>query len=157
MRRMCSRALAVLAITTVAALGADNSIGTWKANIAKSTYTPAPIPIKAYTMAREAVPGGVKVTITGERADGTPINANYTAKFDGSASAVSGTGTPYDSMSIKQVDANTFTSEGKQASSKYHVSFRTVVSSDGKTMTTTGKGTDSNGAKVSLTLVFEKQ
>jgi hypothetical protein len=89
-------------------LGADNSIGTWKVNIAKSKYTPAPIPVKSYTMVRETAPGGVKVTITGERTDGAPINAGYTAKFDGPAAAVSGTGTPYDSMSIKQVNANTY-------------------------------------------------
>jgi hypothetical protein len=49
------------------------------------------------------------------------------------------------------------TSEGKQTNSKYLVSFRTVVSSGGKTMTITGKGTDSSGANVTLTLVFEKQ
>jgi hypothetical protein len=154
---MFSHALLVLAITTVAVWGADNSIGTWKVNIAKSKYTPPPIPLKSYTMVRETAPGGVKVTITGERADGTPINASYTAKFDGAATAVSGTGTPYDSIALKQVNANTFTYEGKQTNGKYHVSFRTVVSSDGKTMTTTGKGTDANGAALTLTLVYEKQ
>jgi hypothetical protein len=154
---MFSRTLLVLAVTAVAALGADNSIGTWKVNIAKSKYTPAPMPLKSYTMVREAAPGGVKVTITGERSDGSAINASYTAKYDGSTAAVSGTGTPYDSISVKQVNANTFTYQGKQASSKYNVSFRAVVSSDGKTLTVTGKGTDSTGAKVALTLVSEKQ
>src|ERR1700690_2869662 len=148
MRRMFSRTLLVVAITAMAAMGADNSIGTWKVNIAKSKYTPAPMPLKSYTMLREAAPGGVKVTITGERSDGTPINASYTAKYDGSSTAVSGAGTPYDSIAIKQVDANTFTYQGKQSRSKYNVSFRAVVSSDGKTLTVTGKGTDATGAAV---------
>jgi len=106
---MFSRALAVLAITTVAVLGADNSIGTWKVNIAKSKYTPAPIPVKSLTSVREAAPDGVKVTNTGEKADGSAINASYTAKYDGSAAAVTGSGSPYDSISIKQVNANSFT------------------------------------------------
>ncbi len=157
MRRMFSRAFAVLALTAMVALGADNSIGTWKVNIAKSKYTPAPMPVKSLTSVREAVPGGVKVTNTGERADGSAINASYTAKYDGSAAAVTGTGAPYDSISVKQVNANTFTYQAKQTNGKYRSSGRTVVSSDGKTMTSTAKGTDANGAPMTLTLVYEKQ
>jgi hypothetical protein len=157
MRRMFSRFLAVFAITAVAALGADNSIGTWKVNAAESKYTPAPFPVKSLTSVREAVPGGVKVTNTGERADGSAINASYTAKYDGSAAAVTGTGSPYDSISIKQVNANTLTYQAKQTNGKYRASGRTVISSDGKTMTTKAKGTDANGAPMTLTLVYEKQ
>ncbi len=67
MRKMFSRALVICAIATVAAFGADNSLGTWKMNPAKSKYTPAPLPLKSYTVTREAAPGGVKVTIAGER------------------------------------------------------------------------------------------
>jgi hypothetical protein len=157
MRSTLSRALVALAITTVAALGADNSIGTWKVNTAKSKYTPAPMPVKSLTSAREAAPGGVKVTLTGERADGTAINATYTAKYDGSATAVTGSGSPYDSISIKQVNANTFTYEAKQTNGKYHANGRSVISKDGKTMTTTTKGTDTNGAAMTMKLVYEKQ
>jgi len=154
---MFSRALAVLAITTVAVLGADNSIGTWKVNIAKSKYTPAPIPVKSLTSVREAAPDGVKVTNTGEKADGSAINASYTAKYDGSAAAVTGSGSPYDSISIKQVNANSFTYEAKQTNGKYHASGRSVISKNGKTMTITAKGTDANGAAMTLKLVYEKQ
>lgn len=157
MRVMFSRILVVLAVTAVAVLGADNSIGTWKVNIAKSKYTPAPLPVKSLTTVREEAPGGVKVTLTGERADGSPINAGYTAKYGGSAAAVTGPGTPYDSISIKQVDANTLTYEAKKTDGKYHAYGRTVISSDGKTMTTRAKGTDANGAAMSLTLVYDKQ
>ena len=69
MRKIFSLALFALAITTtVSAWGAeDNSLGTWKANIAKSKYTPAPWPVKSLTITREAAPGGVKVTNTGMR------------------------------------------------------------------------------------------
>jgi hypothetical protein len=149
--------LVVLAVTAVAVWGADNSIGTWKLNLAKSKYTPAPMPLKSYTAVREAAPGGVKVTITGERADGSPVNANYTAKFDGSPAAVNGTGMPYDTISIKQIDANSVTYEAKLANSKYHTSGRTVVSSDGKTMTTTAKGTSADGKAIALSFVYEKK
>ena len=64
MRRMSSRVLAVLAITAVAALGADNSIGTWKVNVAKSKYTPAPFPVKSLTSVREAAPDGVMAALS---------------------------------------------------------------------------------------------
>ena len=141
----------------MAAWGADNSIGTWKVNIEKSKYTPAPLPVTSLTSVREAVPGGVKVTNSGERTDGSTINASYTAKYDGSPTEVTGSGAPYDSIAVKQVDADTFTYEARQTNGKYHASGRTVISRDGKTMTTTAKGTDANGAPMALTLVYEKQ
>jgi hypothetical protein len=93
----------VLAIAlAAAAFGADNSLGTWKANIEKSSYSPAPIPVKNITSVRESVPGGVKVTNTGERADGTAINATYTVKYDGTPASVSGQGAPYDTVSLNR-------------------------------------------------------
>jgi hypothetical protein len=157
MRSTFRGALVLLAIASVAALGADNSIGTWKVNIAKSKYTPAPFPVKSLTSVREAAPGGVKVTNTGERTDGTAINATYTAKYDGSATAVTGSGSPYDSIAVKQVNANTLTYEVKQTNGKYHASGRTVISKNGKTMTSTSKGTDANGAALAVKLVYDKQ
>ena len=103
-----------------------NSVGTWKVNIAKSKYTPPPMPLKSYTMVREPSAGVVKVKITGERTDGTPITAGYSAKPDGSETAVTGTGTPYHTIAIKQVDANTFTADAKKKDGKYRVTFRSV-------------------------------
>ncbi|HLY20571.1 MAG TPA: hypothetical protein VKR61_25260 [Bryobacteraceae bacterium] len=157
MRRIFSRALAVLAITGVAALAADNSIGSWKVNVAKSKYAPPPMVVKSLTTVREAAPDGVKVTITGETTDGTAVNANYTAKYDGTWATVGGSGAPYDTIAVKQLNASTFTYEAKNSKGKYHVTGRSVVSKDGKTMTTTAKGLDPNGAALSMTLVYEKQ
>jgi hypothetical protein len=158
MRKIFSLALFALAITTtVSAWGADNSLGTWKANIAKSKYTPAPWPVKSLTVTREAAPGGVKVTNTGMRTDGSAINASYTAMYDGSSSEVIGEGSPYDSISVKQGDANTFTYEAKDSKTKYRASGRIVVSGDGKTMTTTVSGVNPEGKPMTLKLVFDKQ
>jgi hypothetical protein len=158
MRRFFSLAVMVVAITSAAvAFGADNSLGTWKVNVEKTKYTPAPFPVKSVTSVREAVPGGVKVTNTGERTDGTAINATYTAKYDGSPSSVSGQGAPYDTVSIKQMDGNTFTWDAKKTGGKYHSHGRIVVSPDGKTMTLTSKGTDADGNPMTVTLVYDKQ
>ncbi len=157
MRKIVSRALVVLAIASMAAFAADNTLGTWKVNMEKSKYSPAPWPVKNLTSVRESTPDGVKVTISGDRSDGSAINASYTTKYDGSASAVTGSGAPYDSISIKQVNANKLTYEAKQTSGKYHANGTTLISKDGKTMTTRAKGTDGDGKPMALTLVYDKQ
>ena len=158
MRKIFSLALFALAITTtMSAWGADNSLGTWKTNIAKCRYTPAPWPVKSLTVTREAAPGGVKVTNTGMRTDGSAINASYRATYDGSSAQVTGEGAPYDSMSVKQGDANTFTYEAKNSKTKYRASGRIVISGDGKTMTQTSSGLDADGKPMTLKIVFDKQ
>lgn len=147
----------ILAVTALVAFAADNSLGTWKLNGEKSKSTPAPMPVKSLTVTREASDGGVKVTITGERTDGTKINTSYTAKYDGNAATVTGEGLLYDSISIKQVNANTLTDERKKTGGSYQATGRTVISKDGKIMTLTTKGTNAEGKKFTQTLVFDKQ
>jgi hypothetical protein len=156
MRTLLTKALMALAITTIGALGADNSIGTWKLNVEKSKYTPAPMPVKSLTVTREAADGGVKVTTTGEQADGTAINASYTAKFDGNDVQITGNA-PYDTISLKQVNANTFTDARKKTGGPYQGTGRLVISGGGKTMTTTAKGTNAAGKAFTQTFVFDKQ
>jgi hypothetical protein len=158
MRKVFSLALFALVITTaVSAWGADNSLGTWKANMAKSKYTPAPWPVKSLTVTREAAPGGVKVTNSGMRTDGSAINSTYTATYDGSSSEVTGEGSPYDSISVKQGDANTFTYEAKHSKTKYRASGRIVISANGKTMTANASGVDADGKPMTLKIVYDKQ
>ena len=158
MRLRLSKLLLLTAAAAVTRVAADNSLGTWKRNIEKSKYTPpARNPYKSQTMVREAVDGGVKVTTKGQRADGTAVEATYTVKYDGTPAAVTGTGAQFDTASMKQIDANTFTTEMRKTGGKYHTTGKTVISKDGKTMTNTSKGTDSEGKPFSLTLVHEKQ
>jgi len=156
MMRTILRAFIALAITTVAAFGADNTIGVWKLNVEKSKYTPAPMPIKSLTITREASDGAVKHTTKGERADGTAVDASYTAKYDGKDVQVTGN-SQYDTIAIKQVNANTLTDERKKTGGSYKATGRTVVSNGGKTMTTTTKGTNADGKKFTQVLVFDKQ
>ena len=156
MRTLLTRALVALALTTVAALAADNTIGTWKLDVAKSKYTPAPMPIKSLTVTREASDGGVKHTTKGERADGTAINASYTAKYDGKDVQVSGN-SQYDTIAIKQLNANTLTDDRKKTGGPYKATGRTLVSNGGKTMTTTTTGTNADGKEFTQVLVFDKQ
>ena len=156
MRTFLTKAFIALAITTIGALGADNSIGTWKLNVEKSKYTPAPMPVKSLMIVREASDGGAKVTTTGELADGTAINASYTAKYDGKEVQITGN-SPYDTIAIKQVNANTLTDERKKTGGSYLGTSRIVISGGGKTMTSTTKGTNAAGAAFASTFVFDKQ
>ena len=153
MRSIRTKLLAGLAITVIGAFAADNTLGTWKLNMAKSKFSPS-APVKSITVTREASDDAVKTTMTGERADGTPINGSYTAKYDGKEYSV--TGAPYDVISTKQVNANTYTVTQKKTGGKYNQTGRNVVSKDGKTLTATRKGTDADGKMYSATMVFEK-
>jgi hypothetical protein len=59
----------------------------------------------------EAADNGVKVTTTGERADGTAVNGSYTAQYDGKDYPAAGS--PYDTIALTRVDANTLTARLK--------------------------------------------
>jgi len=156
MRSITAKLVIVVAITAVGMVGADNSIGTWKRNIAKSTSTPpSKNPIKSLTLLYEASDGGSKLTVTGERQDGTAINTTSTVKYDGKKYPV--TGAPWDTVSVKQIDANTFTFENQKTGGKYHSKGRSVVSNDGKTMTSTTKGANAEGKPTSGKYIYEKQ
>ena len=64
---------------------------------------------------------------------------------------------PFDTISVKRIDANTTSWEVRKTGGKYHVTGRTVISKDGKTMTQTSKGTDAEGKPVTQTMVFDRQ
>jgi hypothetical protein len=118
MRNIVTKLIIGMAITAIGVFAADHSLGTWKLNMEKSTFSPS-APVKSLTSTREASDGGAKVTTSGEQANGTPINASYTAKYDGKEYPV--TGAPYDTIAIKQVDANNFTAVLKNTGTKYRL------------------------------------
>jgi hypothetical protein len=156
MKRFLGMMFAVVAMAAIA-LGADNTLGTWKYNTAKSKPAPGQSPVKNLTLVREASGGGVKQTAKGERADGTKIDDSYTAKYDGEEVMLSGSGVAWDMTGIKQVNANTITEERSKMGGKYKTTARTVISADGKTMTTTSKGTGADGKPFTSVAVFDKQ
>jgi hypothetical protein len=156
MRRVLGITFAVLAMAAIA-FGADNTIGTWKRDTAKSKTAAGVSPITNLTVTREAADGGVKVSAKGERADGSKIDTIAIVKYDGKEVAVTGTGLTFDTTAIKQVNANTITEERLKKGGKYHSTVRTVVSADGKTMTSTTKGTGADGKAFTSVSVFDKQ
>jgi hypothetical protein len=156
MKRVLEMIFAMLAIVAIA-LGADNTLGSWKYNAGKSKAAPGASPITSLTVTREAADGGAKISAKGEGADGSKIDNSYTPKYDGKEVAVTGTGLTWDTVAIKQVSANTLTEERSKKGGKYHSTVRDGVSKDGKTMTATTRGTDADGKAFTAVAVFDKQ
>jgi hypothetical protein len=156
MKRALTLTFAVIA-TAAMMWAADDTLGTWKYNTAKSKGAPGISPISNLVVTREAADGGVKITAKGERADGSKIDTVTNAKYDGKAVTVTGTGLTWDTAAIKQVNAKTVSEERSKLGGKYHTTVRMVVSADGKTMTTTTKGTGSDGKPIDTKAVFDKQ
>ncbi len=157
MKRTLVKLIVGMAVTAIGMFAADSSVGTWKYNAAKSKFT-GNYSVKSQTDVREATPdGGVKVTRTGQFADGTPNEGTYSYKYDGKESSTSSKGIPFDKISVTRIDANTTSWQVKKTGGKYQATGQNVISKDGKTLTQTSKGTDSEGKPTSATLVFDRQ
>jgi hypothetical protein len=156
MKYKVARLVIGVAIASVGMFAADSSVGTWKYNAAKSKSTGSNL-TKSRTEVREATPdGGVKVTSSREWADGTTANFTYNFKYDGKEYPV--TGGPFDTISVKRINANTTTFEViKKSDGTYHQTGRFVISKNGKTMTMTATGTDTKSKPVTATNIFDKQ
>ena len=146
-----------MAAVAAVAFCADNTLGTWKINPEKSKPPAGQSRITNLTVVREASGDGVKVTAKGEREDKSKIDTSYTVKYDGKENHVSGSGLPYDTIAVKQTDANTLTDVRSKKGGTYKGTGRWAVSKDGKTATLTTKGTTADGKPFSGMTVYEKQ
>ena len=72
--------------------------------------------MKSLIVVRVAAEDAVNVSVKGERENGSKIAVSYTAKYDGKAVKIWGSGLPYDTLALKQVDAiQSRTLAGKRA------------------------------------------
>jgi hypothetical protein len=145
---MQKRSLAVFAmlLLAVAAQAADNYLGTWTLNVAKSKYDPGPAP-KSQTTKLEAVAGGGMREI-GDRvnADGSKTTWEWTAKFDGKDYPVTGDASR-DAVSVKKIDDYNLDITNKKGG-KVTTSIKAVYAKDGKSRVETVTGTNAQGQKV---------
>jgi hypothetical protein len=144
----------VMLLSGSMALAADNWIGTWKLNVAKSKFTPGPGP-KSQTLKFEATPAGIKLSSEGVNAEGVAAKGWYTSKFDGKD--VPWTGNPDADMAAPmKVDDNNYTNTWKKGG-KAVVKAKVAVSADGKSLTVTQEGTNAKGVAFTSTAAYEKQ
>ena len=141
-------------VTAATATSADQHSGTWKMNPAKSKYSPGPAPTNT-TVKIEADDKGVKINAEGTNADGSALQVQYDAKFDGKDYPV--TGLAYaDTVSVKRIGADTIESTLKKGG-QVMMTVTSKVSQDGKTRTSTFKGKDADGHDVLNVVVSDKQ
>ena len=144
----------VFAGTTLAQPGSSN-LGTWKLNLAKSTFAPGTAP-KSSTFTNVVAGAGIKSTSDSVRADGTAVHSENTEVYDGKDYPISGNSLNGDTVAGTRVDANTLKFVYKK-NGKITVTSTNVASSDGKTYTVTAKGTNTLGQTVNTVAVYDKQ
>lgn len=133
----------------------DPLIGTWKLDVAKSTYKPGPAPKSVTVVIDPAAAKGIKVAVDVVPAEGAPIKMGYSSMRDGKDSPV--TGNPgYDAVAITQTSPTEGTIVYKLGG-KTAMTAKTSVSKDGKTLTVTYSGTDPKGQAISNVAVYTKQ
>src|SRR6476659_3100025 len=117
--RGCLSALAVAVLlgASVVAQGTDPMNGTWKLNVAKSTYSPGPAP-KEMTVTIESAGPGRKVAVEGVAGDGTPVKWGYTGNFDGKDIRVTGTNPDADVVMLKRLSKTTTRTTYKKAGAR---------------------------------------
>jgi hypothetical protein len=147
-------ACCAIVLSSSVVLAADNWLGTWKVDLAKSKYSPGPAP-KSYMLKFEATPDGIKLTSDAVLGDDSALHTTYVSKFDGKD--VPWEGNPdADTASAKKIDdnsyVNTWTKGGKTT-----MTAKAVVSAGGKTLTVTVTGTNAKGQAVNNTAVYNKQ
>jgi hypothetical protein len=132
----------------------DPMIGTWKVNLAKSTYSPGPPPKSATT---KFSPWEDGVRITGDIVDalGNNIHLEVAAKFDGKEYPIKGSPVA-DAISLKRIDERQTDVVWKK-DGKVTMMGKSLISSDGRTTTLTQTGTDAQGRTVKNVIISEKQ
>ncbi|MEO7270582.1 MAG: hypothetical protein ABIX28_16325 [Vicinamibacterales bacterium] len=128
-----------------AAQATDPLVGTWKLDVAKSTYKPGPTP-KSATAVITAVGEGIKVAVDAAMPDGTAMKWGYTSARDGKEVPV--TGHPaYDAATVTKTSPTEGTIVYSKAG-KPVATAKTAVAKDGKTMTVTTTGPAINNLAV---------
>jgi hypothetical protein len=132
------------------AQSSDPLIGTWKLIVGKSKG------VKSGSTTIEAAGKGIKFTVDLVPADGAASHWAFTANYDGKDYPVTGNSPYGNTAALTRVDAKTIRITSKQ-DGKVTTTSTIVVSGDGKTRTTTIKGTDVKGQPVDVVSFYEKQ
>jgi hypothetical protein len=146
--------LAVVAVVPVLTQ-ADPQVGVWKLNVAKSKYSPGPVPTSATTTI-EAVGKGTKVSVDQTMPDGSKRQWSVTADYDGKDMPVVGNNPDADTIARTRVNASTVRTVSKKAG-KVTTTQTSAVSADGKTRTVTTKGVNAKGQTVNNVAIYDRQ
>jgi hypothetical protein len=136
--------LALLVPMVMAAdAAADSSLGTWKLNVAKSTFGSGTVP-KSETRTYSATSMGTQVVIESEDSTGKKTKTETLLTYDGQPQKVVGNA-DFDAVSTKRVDKYETTADMLKGG-KVIGSLRRLVSKDGKTLTINQKTLKADGS-----------
>ena len=128
--------------------------GTWKLNVAKSTYNPGPGP-KSQTLVISGTDAARKIAVDLALANGDAVHWEVSGGA-GAQLPVVGTNANADHYVFKRVNATTLEAQYSGKVSR-RSSKQAVVSADGKTLTVTGTGTDAQGRTVNNVAVYDSR
>ena len=137
-----------------AGVDADPVVGTWKLNLAKSTFGGGPAlksQIRTYSQSAQ----GITLKMKSVSADGKETTTQTTYHVDGKAYPSMGNPN-FDSLSGMRIDTNTTEFTLKRAG-KPVGTIRRTVSKDGQTLTLNFVITNANGVQLSQLTVFDRQ
>jgi len=130
----------VLLVNTAIAQSVDPHVGTWKLNVAKSTWPPgvSPPPGQVTVTTIESVGAGLKVQISRELPDGTVTRFGFTADFNGKDRPIVGDPNT-DTVALTRIHERMFMMVNKK-DGKVTATQVSSVSADGqlRILTTTG-------------------
>jgi hypothetical protein len=141
-------------LSAAVALAADNWMGIWKLEVAKSKYSPGPKP-RTQMIKFVETKDGTQLISDGITGDGKTVHSTYVSHFDGTD--VPWTGNPDADMAApKKIDDNSYENTWKK-DGKTTMMTKVAVSADGKTLTVTQTGTNAKGQAVKNTAVYTRQ
>jgi hypothetical protein len=143
----------VFAAGSATAQGSDTFDGTWKLDVAKSTYSPGPAPQSA-TLVNEGTDAARKITVDVTPATGAAQHWSVSGAL-GKELPVVGNNPNADVYVLKRVNATTLEVQYMKGG-KPTLKQTAVVSADGKTLTVTASGTDVQGRTVKNVAVYNK-
>ncbi len=147
-------ALCTIVLSSSVVQAAENWLGTWTLDAAKSKFSPGPGP-QSLTLKFESTRAGIMFTGDGVGADGKAAHSAYVSRFEGKEVPYEGN-PDADTCAPKKIDKNSYENTWKKAG-KPTISAKAVVSADGKTMTITQTGMNAKGEAVNNTIVYNKQ
>ena len=145
--------MAAFACSVSLAQGEDAIVGTWKLNLANSTYSPGPAPT-SQTVKIEGTDQARKITVDVTSATGVALHWEVSGP-GGTDLKVVGNNVNADTYVVTRVNATTLEAQYKLAG-KPTLKQTAVVSADGKTLTVTGTGTNVEGQTINNVAVYDR-
>ena len=147
-------AICAIVLGSTAGAQTDPIVGTWRLDLARSTFKPGPPP-RGQLVTIETAGKGIKVSVHSVSADGTEVKWGFSSLRDGKDAPV--TDNPnYDTANVTQNTPTEGTILYKKGG-KTIVTVKTSVSKDGKRLTVTYTGVNFEGKPMNNVAVFLKQ